>query len=123
MLWLQPFGLFCLFLKTNSKTRRKSQLFCQEVKRLVKIRVSYEEPEELEQVLSILKSSGNEPEIPVQEEAKHGRAYLDLKLGKGTTTENYSLELIKTYGSNEVRYFIKLHISYTVARTKGLSKT
>lgn len=88
--------------------------------------MSFEDPEELDQVLPILKSKGNEPEkvkIPAQEEAKHGRAYLELKLGKGTTTENYSLKLIKTYGSNEVQYFIKLHFSYTITRMKEPNKT
>lgn len=79
---------------------------------MVKIRVSSEDPKELDQVLSILKSSGNKPDkikIPAQEEAKHRRAYLDLKLVKGIPTENYSLELVKTCGSNEVQYFRKLH--------------
>lgn len=49
---------------------------------MVKIRVSYERPEELQKVLSMLKSGRNEPKnvkISANRGGKYGRAYMELR--------------------------------------------
>lgn len=49
---------------------------------MVKIRVSYERPEELEEVLSLLKSGRSEPKnvkISAIRSGKYARAYLELR--------------------------------------------
>lgn len=48
---------------------------------MVKIRVSYEAPEELEEVLSLLKSGRNEPKsvkIAAKKGGKYAKAYMEL---------------------------------------------
>lgn len=50
---------------------------------MVKIRVSCEKPEELEQVLAVLKDSGNEPKkvkVPAKGEGKRLLAYMEIEL-------------------------------------------
>lgn len=50
---------------------------------MVKIRISYERREELEQVLFLLKDGRNEPKnvkISANRGGKYGRAYLELRL-------------------------------------------
>lgn len=49
---------------------------------MVKIRVSYEWPEELEEVLTLLKSGRNEPKnvkISAKRGGKYARAYMELR--------------------------------------------
>lgn len=48
---------------------------------MVKIRVSYEKPEELDQVLSLLGSGRNEPKnvkISEKKSGKYARAYIEM---------------------------------------------
>lgn len=55
---------------------------CWEVMRLVKIRVSYEKLEELDQVLSLLGSGRNEPKnvkISAKRGGKYARAYMEIR--------------------------------------------
>lgn len=53
---------------------------------MVKIRVSFEKPEELDQVLSLLGSGRNEPKnvkISAKRGGKYARAYMELRLPDG----------------------------------------
>lgn len=57
---------------------------------MVKIRVSYEKPEELEAVLSLLKSGRNEPKsvkISGKRGGKYARAYMELRVPDGEEPE------------------------------------